>query len=210
MPSCEMHEGVVGRGEALVSTTAVAGVASPADFAGAVALADLAGTDVPAVAGMNLSAVVEVHSSAVEDEGAPLVIRASRQRCTVVGAGPVWPGGGCGGLVDGMTVPEPIEHLVVGVPNEVGNSSVDIVTVPKPIEHSIVELHSEVGNSSVDIVTVPDLIEHSGVRGTADPPSAGQLMMHSEASRGLGKLSAGPHDDNTPLDVRTFGPVALT
>ena len=30
--------------------------------------------------------------------------------------------------MDIVTVPEPIEHSVVGVPNEGGNSSVDIVT----------------------------------------------------------------------------------
>ena len=43
-----------------------------------------------------------------------------------------------GDLVDDMTVPEPLEHSVVGVPNEVGNSYVDIVTVSEPIEHSVV------------------------------------------------------------------------
>ena len=79
----------------------------PADFAGVVAPADLAGTDVPAIAGMKLSAIAEVYSSAVDDEGAPLVIRASKQRGAVVEVGPVWPGGECRSLVDDMTVPEP-------------------------------------------------------------------------------------------------------
>ena len=74
-----MHEGVFGLSDAVVTTTAVAGVASPADFAGAVAPADLAGTDVLAVAGKKFSAVVEVYSSADDDEGAPLVIQASKQ-----------------------------------------------------------------------------------------------------------------------------------
>ena len=41
----------------MVSTTAGAGAATPA-----VAPADLAGTDVPAVVGMNFSAVAEVYS----------------------------------------------------------------------------------------------------------------------------------------------------
>ena len=68
---------------------------------------------------MKLSAVAEVYSSAVDDEGVPLVIRASKKWRAVVGVGPVCPGGECGSLVDGMTVPEPIEHSVVGVPNEV-------------------------------------------------------------------------------------------
>ena len=59
------------------------------------------------------------------------------------------------------------------------------------------------GNSYVDGVAVPDPIEHSGVRGTADPPSVGQLMMHSEAS-GDWENDQQDHtiDDNTPLDVR--------
>ena len=62
-----------------------------------------------------------MYSSAIDDERAPLVIRTSKQR----------------GLVDGMTVPEPLEHSVVGVPIEMGNSSVDRVAVPNPIEHSV-------------------------------------------------------------------------
>ena len=50
IPSREIH----GRNDAVVSTTAVAGVTALADFAGASAPADLAGTDVPAIAGMKL------------------------------------------------------------------------------------------------------------------------------------------------------------
>ena len=80
LPPREMHEGVFGLSDAVLSTTAVAGAASPADFAGAVAPADLAGTDVLAVAEKKFSAVAEVYSSADDDEGAPLVIRASKQR----------------------------------------------------------------------------------------------------------------------------------
>ena len=38
--------------------------------------------------------------------------------------------------MDGMSVPEPLEHSVVGVSLEVGDSSVDRVAVPSPIEHS--------------------------------------------------------------------------
>ena len=60
VPSWEMPEGVVGRSEAVVSTTVAAGAAAPAIFAGAVAPADLAGTHVPAIAGMKLSAVAEM------------------------------------------------------------------------------------------------------------------------------------------------------
>ena len=59
-------------------------------------------------------------------------------------------------------------------------------------------------NSYVDSVAVLDPIERSGVRGTADPPSAGQLMMHSEAS-GDWENGRQDHtsDHNTPPDVRT-------
>ena len=116
MPSREMHEGVVRRSDAVVSTTAVAGAVPPAVFAGAVAPAGLAGTDVPAVAGMKFLVVAKVFSSAIDDEGAPLVIRASEQRGAVVEVNAVWLGGECRGLVGGMTVPEPLEHSVVGVP----------------------------------------------------------------------------------------------
>ena len=105
----------MGRNDAVVSTIAVAGMASPADFAGAIA---------------------------------------------VVKVDPVWPGGECRGLV------EPLEHSVVGVPIKVGHSSVDRVAVPNPIEHF-------------------------GVRGTADPPSDSQLMLHLKIS-GDGNWSAGP------------------
>ena len=41
----------------------------------------------------------------------------------------MWPDGETVDLVDDMTVPEPLEHSVVGLSNEVGNRSVDIVTV---------------------------------------------------------------------------------
>ena len=50
--------------DAVASTSAVAGAASLAVFAGAVAPADLAGTDVPAVAEKKFSAVAEDYSLA--------------------------------------------------------------------------------------------------------------------------------------------------
>ena len=169
VPSREMLKGVFGRNDAVIS---------PTDFAGAVAPADLAGTDVPAVAGKKLSAVAEVLSSADDDEGAPLVIRASKQWHAVVEVSHVRPGEECCRPVDFVTVPEPIEHSVDGVPNKVGSSSVDSVTVPVPIDYS-------------------------GVRGTADTPSTGPPMKHSETS-GYGENGRQNHagDGNSPLDVR--------
>ena len=168
VPPREMLRGVFGRTDAVISTTAVTGAASPTDFAGAVAPADLAGTDVPAVAGKKFSAVAEVHS---------LVIRASKQQHAVVEVGPVRPGEECCSPVDFVTVPEPIEHSVDGVPNEVGSSSVDSVAVPVPIEQL-------------------------GVRGTADTPSTDQPMQHSETS-GDGENGRHNHagEGNSPLDV---------
>ena len=63
VPSRVMPEGVVGRSEAVVSTTAVVRAAAPTVFAGATAPANLAGTDVPAVAGMKFSAIQASHPS---------------------------------------------------------------------------------------------------------------------------------------------------
>ena len=68
LPSQTGPENIVIRCDAVVPTTTDAGAAALADIAGAVAPVDLAGTDVPAVAGMKFSAVAEVHSSAVDDE----------------------------------------------------------------------------------------------------------------------------------------------
>ena len=80
----------------------------------------------------------------------------------------------------------------------------DLVTVPEPIEHSVVGMPNEVGSSSVNSVAVPEPIEHSGVRGTADPTSTGQMMKHLYTS---GDWENGRQnqtgDGNTPRDVRT-------
>ena len=62
------------RCDAVVPTTAEAGAAALADIAGAVAPVDLARMNVPAIAGVKFSAVAEVHSSAVDDEGDPSVV----------------------------------------------------------------------------------------------------------------------------------------
>ena len=71
LPSRTGPEKIPIRCDAVVPTTAEAGAAALADIAGAVAPVDLAGVDVPDVAGMKLSAVAEVHSSAVDDEDDP-------------------------------------------------------------------------------------------------------------------------------------------
>ena len=89
-------------------------------------------------------------------------------------------------------------------PGEERSSPVDLVTVPEPIEHSVVGMPNEVGSSSMGSVAVPETIQHSGVRGTADPPSTGQPMKHSDTSRDWknGRQNQ-TGDGNTPQDVRT-------
>ena len=168
----------------VLPTTAVAGAAALADLAEAVAPVDLARTDVPAIAGMKLSAVIEVHSSAVDDEGNPSLVRTSRQRSAVV-FDPRAASRKDGGPMDGMSVLEPIEYSVLGVSLEGGDSFADEVAVPNPIrvwarhsgvgeaadllsamsvseplEHSVLEVPLEVGNDSVGRMAVPDMLEH--------------------------------------------------
>ena len=67
-----------------MSTAVEAGAVALSNFAGAIAPVDLARITVPAVAGLRFSAVAEVHSSTVDDEGDPSVVRANGHRSTVV------------------------------------------------------------------------------------------------------------------------------
>ena len=169
MPSREIPEEVVGRSKAVVSTTAVAGAVALVVFAGAVAPADLAGADVAAVSGSKFPAVAEAYSSAVDAVCVPLVIQTGGRQRAVIRAGPVWPVEKTGDLMDEVTVPEPLEHSVVGVPNGVGGGTQDIMTVLEPIEHSVVEMPKALGKDSGDVVTVLEPIEHSVlVRGFHD------------------------------------------
>ena len=105
IPSWKRHGRIVKRSDAGVSTTAVARAATLADFAWAPAPADLARTDVLAVAGMKFSAIAEVHSSAVDDEADPSVIRTSRQRSAVVVLDPMAAHRQDCGPMDSMSVP---------------------------------------------------------------------------------------------------------
>ena len=85
VPSRRRHGEIVRRCDALVPTTAVAGVAALADIAGAAAPVDLAETDVPAAARMKFSAFarciprllmmrVILQSSVLVDSGALLFL----------------------------------------------------------------------------------------------------------------------------------------
>ena len=180
------------RCDAVVPTTAVAGAVALADIAGAVAPVDLAGTYVPAVAGTKFSAVAEVHSSAVDDEGDPSVIRTCRQWRAVVFYPMAAPRKDCGPM-DEMFVLEPLEHLVLEVSLEGGDRYIDELampyplehsgvsraadlvsemSVPEPLEHSVLEVPLDVGDGSVGSMTVSDPQEPWGVSVHAEPLSA--------------------------------------
>ena len=99
LPSRTGPGSIIIRCDAVVPTTAEAGAA---------ALADLAGTNVPAVAGMKFSAVAEIHSSAVDDEGDPSVVRTNRQRSAVILDPMAAPRKD--GPMEEISVLEPLEH----------------------------------------------------------------------------------------------------
>ena len=204
---------IVIRCDAVVPTTAEAGAATLADIAGAVAPVDLAGTNVPAVA--------EVHSSAVDDEGDPSVVRTSRQRSAVI-LDPMAARRKDGGPVDDISVREPLEHSVLEVSLEGGDRSInevamtyplehsgvgraaDVVSemfVPEPLEHSVLEVPLEVGDGSVDSITVLDPLEHPGVSVHVEPVSAYLPRMYSEESRN-GRGGPLDHEDSTLQDTR--------
>ena len=211
------------RCDAVVPTTAEVWAAALADTAGAVALVDRAGTNVSAVAGMKFSAVAEVHSSAIDDEGDPSVIRTSRQWSAVVLDPMAAPRKDCGPMHE-MSDLEPLKHSVLEVSLEGGDRSVKEVAMPyqfehsgmdraadlisemsvqEPLEHSVLEVPLEVGDVSVDSMTVLDPLEHSGVSVHAEPLSAYLPRMHSEESRNEGGDPRDhPGEDSTFQDLR--------
>ena len=153
---------------------------------------------------MKFSAVAEVHSSAVDDEGDCLVVRTSRQRSVVVILDHMVAHRKDCGLMDSMSVLEPLEHAVVGVSLTGGDNYVDRVAVPNPIEHSGVSEpadllsampvpepfeHSvlEVGDGAVDSGAGPNPLEHLGV-------SVSESSVDTLGSfRGWKKWSTGPY-----------------
>ena len=223
LPSCTGPGNIVIRCDAVAPTKAEGGAAALADIAGAVAPVDLAGTIVPAVARMKFSAVAEVHSSAVDDEGNHSVVRTSRQRSAVI-LDPMAAPRKDSGPMEEISVLEPLEHSVLEVSLEGGDSLIgevampdplehsgvgraaDVVSemfVPEPLEHSVLEVPLEVGDGLVDNMTVLDPLEHSCVSVHAEPVSAYLLRVYSEESRnGRG----GPRDhrgeDSTLQDPR--------
>ena len=125
---------------------------------GAVAPVDLAGITVPAIAGMRFSAVAEVHSSAVDDEGDPSVICASRQR-SEVGLDPRAAPGNDGRPMEGISVLEPLEHSVLEVARD--GRPMEGISVLEPLEHSVLEVALDRGDSLLVKVDMSDPLEHS-------------------------------------------------
>ena len=122
---------------------------------------------------MKFSAVAKVHSSAIDDEGDLSVVRTDRQRSAVIVD-----------LMDEIPVLEPLEHSVLEVSLEGGNSLIvevamsdplehsgvdkatDVVSgllLPEPLEHSVLVVPLEVGDGLVADITVLVPLEHSGV-----------------------------------------------
>ena len=81
---------------------------------------------------MKFSAVAEVHSSAVDDEGDPSVVRTSRQR-SAVSLDPMAAPRKDGGPIDEISVLEPLEHSVLEVSLEGDYRSIDEVAMPYPL-----------------------------------------------------------------------------
>ena len=128
-------------------------------------------------------AVAEVHSSAVDDEGDPSVVCTSRQRSAVILDAMAAPRKD-GGPMEDISVLEPLEHSVLEVSLEGGDSLIvevalsdplehsgvdraaDVVSgwlLPEPLEHSVLVVPQEVGDGSVADITVLDPLDHSGV-----------------------------------------------
>ena len=90
-----------------------------------------------------------MHSSAVDIEGDPSIICTDRQRSAVVLEHMVAPRKD-GGLMDEMSVLEPLEHSVLGLYLEGGDEFMDEVARLHPLEHSGVDrLVDRTGGTSV-------------------------------------------------------------
>ena len=209
LPSHTGPGSIVIRCDASVWTAAEAGAAALANIAGAVAPVDLAGTNVPAVARMKFSAVAEVHSSAVDNEGDPSVVCTSRQWSTVI-LDPIVAPRKDGGPTEEISVLEPLEHSVlevslgdssIGAPRKDGGPTEEI-SVLEPLEHSVLEV--SLGDSSIVEVTMSDPLEHSGVDRTADVVSGLWLPELLEHSVLVVPLEVG---DGSVADVTVLDPL---
>ena len=201
------------RCDAVASTANEAGGVALADIAGAVAPVDLAGTNVPAVAGMKFSAVAEVHYSAVDDEGDPSVVCTSRPRSAVI-LDPMAAPRKDGGPMEEISVLEPLEHSVLDVSLEGGDSLIVEVAMSDPLEHSGVDRdsdivsglllpepleHSVLVDGAVADITVLDPLEHSGVSVRVETVSAYLPRVYSEDPRNGGCDPRDHRDEDNTL-----------
>ena len=103
---------------------------------GSMAPVDFAGLSVPVVAGMQFSAVAEVHSSAVDVVDHTSVVRANEQRSDGRGDPRRSPG-----MVDrpmtNLSAPELLEHSVLD--EDLDGRPMEGLSVPEPLEHSVLD-----------------------------------------------------------------------
>ena len=106
--------------------------------------------------GTRFSAIVEVPSSAVDDDHDTLVVRASEQRSDVSLDPRMAPG-----IVDspmaGISVPEPLMHSVLDV--DLDGRPVEGLSVPEQLEHSVLDVALDC--RPMTGITVPEPLEHS-------------------------------------------------
>ena len=143
------------RGDAAVYTAAEAGAVALSNFAGAAAPVAFAGITVPAVAGMRFSAVAELHSSAVDDEGDPSVVCANGQRSAVV-LDPRAAPGNDGRPMEGLSVLEPLEHSVLEV--ALDGRPVKGISVLEPLVYSVLEVALD--GRPMEGISVVEPLEH--------------------------------------------------
>ena len=151
LPSRTRAGKTVIRCDAVVPTTAVAGAEALADIAGRPCRNGCSGRCRNEILGR-----CRAHSSAVDDEGDPSVIRTCRQCIAVVFDPMAAPRKDCGPMGE-MSVLEPLEHSVLDVSLEGGDRYIDEVAMPYPLEHSGVSRAADL----VSEISAPKPLEHS-------------------------------------------------
>ena len=124
--------------------------------AGTLAPVDFAGLSVPVVAGVQFSAVAEVHSSAVDLVDDTSVVRANEQRSD--GSGDP---GRSPGMVDrpvtNISALELLEHSVLD--EDLDSRPMEGLSVPELLEHSVPD--EELDGRPMEGLFVPEPLEHS-------------------------------------------------
>ena len=139
-----------------------ASVARP-NAAGTMAPVDIAGLSVPAVPGMQLSAVAEVHSSAVDLVDDTLVVQANGQQSDGSGD-PRRPPGMVDRPVTNLSALEPLEHSVLE--EDLDGEPTEGLSIPEPLEHSV--MGGNLDDKPMKGLSVPEPLEHSVPDGDLD------------------------------------------